>query len=261
MALVPHTHVLAGIAGGLEDHLECARRYGLGVEIQYLTMPPWLSKDCRAEAERVRGLIDGIDGPIGFHGHFMDTCHVSPDPLVCDLSRDRYNESLDLAEILGASFVVFHTQYNTALRLPDYADTFHEASLRFWPDVADEAKRRGIKLMIENMFDVDPEPIARMAREIDHPAFRLCFDVAHAEIHSDIPTEKWIEAFGDYLDHVHINDCDGENDLHQELGEGSLDLIPAIEQLVSLDRPLTYTLETRTSGDVSAQFLGLEPRA
>ncbi len=257
--LIPRSQILAGVAGTLNDHLACAREYGLGIEIQYLAMPPWLGQDWRDEAQKVKELLQDLEGPIGLHGHFMDTCHISPDPEIRTFSAKRYRESMDMAEAIGARFVVFHTQYNTMLRLPHYPSAFHDASMEFWPRIGDEAVERGLTIYVENMFDVDPEPSARMAHELDHPAIQLCFDVAHAEIHSDIPVNDWIAAYGDKLGHVHINDCDGKNDLHLDLGEGTLDLGAAIDSLNATGRPLTYTLETRASGRVSAEYLGLKP--
>ena len=259
---IPASKILAGAAASeIEEDIACAKEFGFGVEIQHLAMPPWLGRDWREEADRLKAMLADVEGPIGLHGHFMDTIHVSPDPDVRDLATKRYRESMDMAEAIGAEFIVFHTQYNTALRLPDYPEIFHQSSLRYWPEIADEAGGRGIMLYLENMFDVDPEPSGRLARELDHPAFRLCLDVAHAKIHSDVPISKWIAEYGDYLGHIHINDCDGENDLHQELGEGILDLRAAIDQLIDTGLDLTYTLETRTSGRVSAAYLGIEPRS
>lgn len=257
--LIPRERVMVGAAGDVDGDFAAAREYGLGVEVQHLSMPPFLGKDWRPEAERILPTLQTLRGPLGIHGPFIDMVHTSPDPAVRDLTQRRYIESFDLAAYLGARFVVLHSQFNTALRLPEYAKGYHAASLAFWPEVIEEAMERGLTIYIENMFDTEPDPIAEVVAAINHPALRVCLDVAHVEIFSALPLTTWIDALGPYIGHVHINDCDGSLDQHLALGEGVLPLRDAIERIESVGLAPTYTLETHTGARASAAYLGFAP--
>lgn len=257
--LIPRERVLVGAAGDVDDDFAAAREFGLGVEVQHFSMPPFLGRDWRPEAERILPILQTLRGRMGLHGAFIDTVHTSPDPGVRALTKDRYIESFELAAFLGARFVVIHSQFNTALRLPEYARSYHAASLAFWPEVIEEAMERGLTIYMENMFDTDPGPIAGVVAAINHPALRVCLDVAHVEIFSALPLTSWIDALGPYIGHVHINDCDGVLDQHLALGDGVLPLRDAIERIESVGLAPTYTLETHTGARASAAFLGFDP--
>ena len=257
--LIPQARVLVAILNDIEYDLACAEEFGLGAEVQVFGMPPYLGKDCTNEIERMAERLEGLAGPVGVHGPFMDLAHFSPDPAIREVCRKRYLEAFDLADALNAEYVIFHTQYNTMLRLPDYPEMFHQQSMEFWPQIVAEAERRGITICMENMFDEDPLPSRRLADEIASRRFKLCLDIAHAVIYSDINIANWIDAFQPHLRHVHINDCDGINDLHLALGKGTLKLGRAISLLEATDLDLNYTLETNRGGRDSALYLGYEP--
>jgi len=256
---IPRRRLLVGVTDAFEDDIQIARDYGIGAEIQHLSMPPYLGRVDAQLIDNTKQLIEDLTGAIGFHGYFMDTSHVSPDPSVVALCRERYIESLETANALGARYVVYHTQYNTQLRLPEYPEMFHDASLTFWPEIVQRAAGMDLTIYLENMFDTDPRPAARVAEAIDSPNFKLCLDVAHAVIHSDEPLDHWINICKPHLGHIHINDCDGTHDLHLNLGEGTLDLDYALHRLENLDLDLTYTLEIRGGCRSSLDYLGLSP--
>lgn len=257
--LLERGRLLVGATNDIDRDLACAKTYGFGIELQQFSMPPLLGTPWRAEAERLLPDLHTVRGRIGLHGPFIDTVHASPDPAIQQLCRDKYVESFELAAYLGAQYVVLHSQFNTMLRLPDYPRFYHDASIAFWPGVIEEAVDRGLTIYVENMFDISPTPMANVVAALNHPAFRVCLDVSHAIIHSDLPFSAWIDELGPYVGHIHINDCDGVYDLHLPLGDGSLDLRDAISRIESKGCAPTYTLETHASAEESAAFLGIAP--
>jgi sugar phosphate isomerase/epimerase len=248
---------MVAAANELEYELRCARSYGIGCELQVFGFPEHLSRDITPELQRMIRRLDGIKGPIGCHGPFIDTVHYSLDAEIQDVCRRRYLEAFDIAEAIGSSYVLFHSQYNPIIKVPAYPKIYQDQSLRFWPELIEEAEVRRIPIYIENMFDDDPQPLRRLADQLNSPYFQLCLDIAHAAIFSNVDLAEWVAVFKPHLRHVHMNDCHGEWDDHLGLGEGVLDIPRAIALLKATGRPLTYALETGKHTAVSLRYLRL----
>ena len=76
---------------------------------------------------------------------------------------------------------------------------------------------------MENMFDEAPDVLRGLAEEMaDYRNFGVCLDYAHAVI-SGTKTEVWMKELAPYIKHMHINDNDLKNDLHQAIGTGTID--------------------------------------
>ncbi|GMW03525.1 MAG: hypothetical protein AMXMBFR84_46590 [Candidatus Hydrogenedentota bacterium] len=249
--------VMVAALANLAHELRCAREAGIGCEVQCFMLPEHLSGDVMAAARRFKKRLQDLKGTIGFHGAFIDTVHYSTDPEIAAVARRRYHQAFELAELFEARYIVFHSQYNPSIKVPIYPRLYHEQSLRFWPEFIALAERKNIPIYLENMFDDSPQPVSALAKEFDSPHLKLCLDVAHAEIFSDIDFGAWVDAYGPHLRHVHINDCMGELDDHLGLGQGVLDIPRAISLLKRTRLPLTYVLETGKHTGASLRYLGL----
>jgi len=256
--LLPRDRILIAIGTNVDEELECADDYGVGAEVQTFSFPGVLATDFAPLLERVAARTQETKGIVGCHGAFIDTCHFSADPEIRKVSRMRYLQSMEIAERVGAGFVVFHSQYNPIVKVADYPGLYHAGSLEFWPEVLEEAGRRNLRIYVENMFDASPEPIRRLLDAIGHPGFKACLDIAHAAIFSEVDLAEWVGVLQPHLRHVHMNDCGGEFDDHLSLGEGALDLPRAFELLRQSGQPLTYTLETDKNAAASFRFLGID---
>lgn len=255
---MPTDRLMVALNLEIEHEIACAQEYGLGAEIQVLGLPDVLASDFSALLSRVKKVTGELPGPIGFHGPFIDMAHYSADDGIRTVCQQRYHQAFDLAEELGAEYILFHSQYNPIIRVPKYRQMYHEGSLSFWPEFIARADALGIPIYLENMFDESPGPMCDVVQALGTPTVQLCLDVAHALIFSDISLADWIAAYGSDLAHVHINDCHGDSDDHLGLGMGSLDLDDAFAQLRATGRPLRYVLETGEYTEASIKYLGVE---
>lgn len=259
--LAPNDQLMVAINLDVDHEAACAQMYGLGAEVQVLGLPTTLDGDLRAHVARIKKVTDTLSGPIGFHGPFIDMAHYSSDGEIRAVCRKRYHQAFDLAEELGAEYVLFHSQYNPIIRVSKYRRMYHEGNLKFWPEFIERAESLGIPIYLENMFDDTPGPICDIVQAFGTNTMQLCLDIAHAVIFSDLKLSDWIAAYGGDLGHVHINDCNGETDDHLGLGMGSLDLDDALSQLRATGRPLRYVLETGEHTEASLRYLGVEKAA
>lgn len=256
-SFLPRKHVVVAVTRYVDTQLRCAREYGVGVEIQAFSNPCRLGNEWVSEARRLAKRIAHIEGHIGCHGAFVDTIHHSLDPEVARVARMRYRQALEIAETLGAGYLVLHSQYNPLIKAPDYPQTYHKQSVKFWPELVEEAERRGIPIYLENMFEDSPQPLRRLADAFDSPYLKVCLDIAHVMLYSRLDVSEWIDSFGTHLRHLHLNDCSGVYDDHLPLGKGKLDLPRTIALLKQTRLPLTYAIENHKGAGTSLRYLGL----
>lgn len=155
------------------------------------------------------------------HGAFLDVTIHSSDPLIRDASMLRVNQSMKIAKRMGVRGVVFHTGRLARFREAVYLENWKETNVDFFTGLAHRYPEQ--QIFMENMFDESPDILADFAermREVQN--FGICLDYAHAII-SGCPGKEWIEALAPYIRHMHINDNDLRNDLHQAVGSGSID--------------------------------------
>jgi len=251
---------MVAVGRGVDHELRAAREYGLGAEVQTFAHPQVLSADYAPLVRRMAKRLAKLEGFIGCHGPFIDTTHFSYDPWIMEASRRRYLQAMDIAEALGARFVLFHSQYNPLIKIPSYPSIYHEQSLLFWPEAIAEAERRKLPIYLENMFDDTPEPLARLLDALDSPWLKLCLDPAHARLHSELPLSAWVARFAPHLAHVHLSDCHGTFDDHSPLGQGCVDLRELFGRIGKLGGALTYALETGAGTRASLRYLGIGRR-
>ncbi len=240
------------------DHdLRVAREHGLGVEMQVFANPAVLDDDYRVLVRKMAKRLARLEGPIGYHGPYIDTIHFSYDREIMEASRRRYLQAMDIAEELGARFVLFHSQYNPLIKLQTYPEIYHSQSLKFWPGLLVEAEKRNLPIYLENMFDDSPDPLVRLLNALDTPWLRLCLDPAHSMLHSPLAREAWIQAFAPRLAHLHLSDCHGVFDDHLPVGHGVVEWDEILWDVVKRGIPVTYALETGKGTRPSLKHLGI----
>jgi len=108
--------------------------------------------------------------------------------------------------------------------------------------IADQAAELGIKLCVEHFPGRALPTIAgtlAYLRSINHPNLYLLFDIGHAQMSHEEPVAA-LQAAGDRLGYVHLDDNDGKGDLHWALLDGVLTRSVLRDTLMALDK-LQYT--------------------
>ncbi|MBQ8412271.1 MAG: sugar phosphate isomerase/epimerase [Lachnospiraceae bacterium] len=208
----------------IDEYISLAKEYGCGFEYNDFFVPKLLYNADELE-ERIYFYKMKKDIPeyCTVHGSFLDVTIFSDDRRIREVSDFRVEESLGVAKQLGAKGVVFHTNFIPNFKTQSYRDGWVESNVVYWKEKT--SKYPDINIYIENMFDAEWELLARLGHAMkDVNNFGICFDYAHAHVFgNEEEIENWVVALGVYVKHIHINDNDFENDLHQALGQGKID--------------------------------------
>jgi len=204
---------------------------GVGVEIQDFSSPVVLDGDFDERLEAYGALLRNFAGPVAVHGACIDLNPGSADPKIRRLTRERYLQSLEIAERLGAAYLVLHSQVNPAIRDDATRARRIERQLPIWGELVERAQASGLTIVVENVYETHYRDIVQLVERIGSSRVKICLDVGHVKVHSALPIGDWIYGCADFLAYVHLHDNDGRLDQH---------LPPAPAMLEEVFAPLAY---------------------
>ncbi len=217
--LIPDPHRLG-------ESLSLAEEYRACFEYNDFYYPTLLD-DPEACRERIRIYcsLDRDRSRDTLHGAFLDVTVHSDDPRIREVSEQRAFRSMEVARELGVRAVVFHSGTIPNFRSAVYTKNWLDRNRIFWTRIAEAFPDQ--EILMENMFDMRPDLLLRLAESLrDLPAFGICFDYAHSVIFgTEYTPDGWLELLAPFIRHIHINDCDGLDDLHSAVGDGVLDWV------------------------------------
>ncbi len=109
------------------------------------------------------------------HGAFFDVIPFRLDKRVKEISLQRIHQSIDVARMMGAKAVVFHTNYNPFLNSTSYINGFIKENIRIWDEILKAIP--DINTYLENMFDTTPDIMVKLAENLQaNPNFGICLD-------------------------------------------------------------------------------------
>lgn len=246
--------LLSASPANVEDCVNLAVKHGLGIEVMAFAYPDVLDGDWRSVLERYRGLLQPVPGMLTMHGPFMDMAAGSPDQQINEVCNGRFRHALRIAHELGAQIVNLHANFIGAIPNQAYRVGWHQRNVIFWSGIAEYAQQLGVTVVIENMWEFDPNIIGDVLKEIDHPNLRACLDIGHAHLYSKVPFPKWLETLKPYLVHMHVNNNDGTMDIHGGLAGGFLDYPRLLAQVRELPNQPSITLEMDSVADMEASL-------
>lgn len=252
--------VLSASPSNLAQCLELAREHHLGIEVMAFAFPNALDGDWRALAAEYKPLLRPLDGVITLHGPFMDMAPGSPDKQIVEATLARFKQALQIAHELEADITVFHANFLSQVHTEDYRMGWTRRNIDFWGPLASYAALLGVTIAIENMWEFDPYLIGDVLKTVDHPRLRACLDVGHAHLYSRVPFDTWVRVTAPYLVHVHLNNNDGEDDVHRGLADGVLDYGRILPMLRALPDQPSLVLEMDRIEDMRASLSYLNLR-
>ena len=148
---------------------------------------------------------------------------------------DEIKRAIEIAETVPFTYLIQHM--GTAGEEMDERRV--EMAFSSLDEIRVFAGQRGVQVLLENI----PNALSSAERLNDflaqtHLNLNYCFDIGHAHMGKGIAAE--FELMKDRIRSTHLHDNDGQNDLHQFPGQGSIDWRHAMSLLRS--RPDQYPL-------------------
>jgi sugar phosphate isomerase/epimerase len=176
-------------------------------------------------------------------GPFMDLSPGAVDSDVRDSTLKRFLAVTEVAGLINAKCVVFHSGYEK-WKYDHSIEPWLGNSLKFWPEVIKAAKEAGTRIAIENIFEEDPGSLKLLMEGLDTSVAGICFDTGHFNIFTRLPLKTWMDELRDYIIELHLHDNKGDRDSHLPPGEGTFDFRELFELLEGRD--VIHTIEANS---------------
>jgi sugar phosphate isomerase/epimerase len=164
--------------------------------------------------------LSQFSGQVSLHGVYRDIIIHSHDSKIADLARERIQSSIDVAKALNAQKIVFHSSVNPLVLDEWYRKNWLEKNAAFWKQVLSQYSGT---VLIENVWEPNPEILRSLLDIVDSPRLKICFDVAHAHVYSKVPLDTWLSVLGEDVIYMHFSDNNGQVDEHAIIGAGGVD--------------------------------------
>ncbi|MBQ8246302.1 MAG: sugar phosphate isomerase/epimerase [Lachnospiraceae bacterium] len=205
----------------IDNDISLAKQYSAGYEYNDFYHPGVLDDEGLLD-EIIKGYANAHRPEFcTMHGAFYDVIPFSPDERIREISLKRIEQSIAVAQRIGAGAVIFHTNYNPFLNSEAYVKDWLAKNEVIWAEILE--KHSDINIYLENMFDTTPDMMEALSERLcRYDNYGVCLDYAHAAL-SKVAPKEWAKRLGKYVKHIHINDNDLVSDLHLAWGDGQID--------------------------------------
>ena len=219
-------------------YLKLAEKYNFSFEIVDFASPAVLNdmQEYRYRKEFYKHHLASFPNRITLHGAFIDVLVSSPDQAIKRASQEKVRICLETAVELNADSIVFHTGFNPVIRNPSYRANYLQQSALFWRRMAEEYS---IEILLENMWESEPNTIAELLDNIYNTKVNVCLDLGHHHVFGRESLASWLNVLGSRVSYLHLSDNKGDIDAHLPLGAGNIDwrgFNNEIQQLTNLPR-------------------------
>ncbi len=249
--MIYFTHLLRD-----EEMREIIRKTGMGVESIEFSVAENLDNLQKTMISYEKRLSYMECKSLTFHGPFLDLNPMAYDSLIRQATKTRYEQAYYAAKELGAEKIVYHScfipqvymQEGIAQRIADFYREFLEG------------KDEKTEILMENVLDPFPEPLAQAAEKIEHANFGLCLDMGHAHCYSDISVESWAKCLKPHIRHIHLHNNFGRKDSHLAADCGTMDSFSVLDKIFTDHVSPSITIECSTKENVLRSWKWLKDR-
>jgi len=180
---------------------------------------------------------------ITIHAPFMDLSPGGVDAKVKRATIERLNQTLEVAAFFKPQIVIFHPGYNKWI-FNGNTELWLENSLKTWSPIIIKAKKTGVSIALENIFEEEPSSLKKLISAIHSADFNFCFDTGHFHLFSTVAMEEWFESLGEYIKAVHLHDNFKMSDDHLPIGDGEIDFDLFFKLIKHYGVDPIYTIES-----------------
>jgi len=231
------------INGYLARFLELGLNPEIGLDAWSLgTYPPrTFRRIARAFAQAGRRLT--------IHGPFQDLAPGALDDMILAASRQRLRQAWQWLPVFRPVAVVCHLGYEARHYYWDQENWLNRTAATF-RELGVRAQTCKVRVMLENVYEQDPDLLKAVIQRIGLDNVHLCLDVGHLNAFADGDFEGWLQILWPMIGHLHLHDNQGTLDDHQALGTGTIPLAFILDFLAQKGHQPLITLEPHYEGSL-----------
>ncbi|TSA07960.1 MAG: sugar phosphate isomerase/epimerase [Deltaproteobacteria bacterium] len=208
-----------------------------------------LDEFSRNQFAKVAKILQQEDLSVTLHAPFMDMVPGSPDLLMRKVTIKRLRQAFELLPVFEPLSIICHTGFNSQ-SYQNQVDSWLERSVESWLPLTELAQSAGTKLMLENVYEENPDLHVALLSRLNSPCAGFCFDIGHWHVFSRTDIGEWLGKLRPYLGQLHLHDNLGDTDSHLALGRGDIDFSSVFSCLKNCSPRPIITLEPHREEDV-----------
>lgn len=199
---------------------------------------------------RAAKAFHGAGRRISVHAPFQDLAPGALDDRVLAASRWRLRQAFSCLPIFKPVAVVCHLGYETRHYQWD-RETWLLHSAATWKELAARAARYRVTVMLENVYESEPELFLEVINRVGAVNLRVCLDVGHLLAFSTGDFDFWLKTLTPVIGQLHLHDNQGDADAHLALGKGRAPLKDILQFMALHKRRPLVTLEPHQEGSLA----------
>jgi len=209
--------------GEPEFVLPLCEKYSCGIEIQGFYKPD--SDEIKEEIfDRYNKILpNGISKY--FHAPFADLCLGSSNKKIVDVTRYYFSYAYEMAKRLGSKRITVHHGY---VPKTSFVPNWIKRAVEFWNEFLMDKE---LAFDMENVVEYDCTIQREIVDKVNSKNLGINLDIGHAYCNSKESVEDWIKGYGDRITYVHIHNNYSENDDHNGLTNGTMDIVKVLNLL------------------------------
>jgi len=188
-------------------------------------------------------IIENFKGKISVHGPFVGIRQTHMDCLLKEAVKKRMRLTYEMAKELKPEILVMHSGIDGDIKKWKLMDFWMEETTNFWKNEIKKYEKEGIKIVIENLVEEEPDILNKLCDAVNSHFFALCLDIGHLNVFSELSPSNWVKRMDKKLQYVHLHDNNGENDEHLPVGKGNIDFENFFDSLKNSENDITIALE------------------
>ena len=186
---------------------------------------------------------------ITLHAPFQDLLPGSLDDAVLAASRRRLRQAFRYLPVFTPAAVVCHLGYEARCYGGD-TPKWLARSVATWKELAARAAAHRVTVMLENVYETDPELLLEVVGRVDAANLRVCLDVGHLYAFGGADLSRWLHTLAPVIGQLHLHDNHGDIDAHLALGAGAIPLQEILSFLADRRQRPLITLEPHQEGSL-----------
>jgi sugar phosphate isomerase/epimerase len=187
---------------------------------------------------------------ITLHGPFQDLLPGALDDQILAASRRRLRQACRFLPVFRPVSIVCHLGYAARFYGSDTPKWLRRATATF-KELAARAAAHGVTVMLENVYETDPELHLELICRVDAPNLKVCLDVGHLYAFGGGDWPRWLNALAPVIGQLHLHDNHGEADTHLALGAVTIPLPEILQVLAERGPQPLITLEPHQEGSLN----------
>jgi sugar phosphate isomerase/epimerase len=184
------------------------------------------------------------------HAPFQDLLPGAKDELILSASRRRLGQAFRLLPVFKPVHIVCHLGYDAKF-YQGGRKGWLKRSAAIWKEFAALAAAHDVKVMVENVYETDPDLFIDLLDLVQAPNLQICLDAGHLQAFGDGDYDRWLNTLWPVIGQLHLHDNRGDKDSHLALGRGTVPLEYILNFLAARDRQPLVTLEPHQEGSLA----------